>query len=557
MRSHPVAVIDQGGGSRQTRPAGTVEPPSVAVRGFAPGSRWPMVSAAACGAVIVAAFLAFLILGLGGHRAGVWVDDLTELVMSWVAALACAFAAAHHRGRGRIAWALLGASAFIWGVATVAWCWYDLYLDVPVPFPGITDVFFLASYPPAVAGVLTLPGIVRRGADRVASGLDGMLVAIGLVAISWVAVMHIVSMQGGEGILEQVVSFAYPALDVVIATMLYMLLLRAPGGSRVPIALLAIGLTCNAVADSTFTYLSATNSYSSANPLDVGWVAGYLLLALAALRAAQHPLQSSTAAHLPSRWRVLVPYVPVVLALGAAAREVVTTGALQATVFWMLGAGVIFFIARQWLTLADNHDLLDRISADDALMRYQASHDPLTGLANRKLFADRMDSALSPSSVGGVMALMVIDLDDFKDINDSLGHAAGDEVLVHVSERLGASIRPVDTAVRLGGDEFAVVIESCSSRVVAEQIGERVVATLNAPVEMSSGWLTVRASAGLAIAAAGTVAQPDLMRVADAAMYRAKAAGKRRLVIDSSQLDAEFGAHLVAAVVGGVTGATA
>jgi diguanylate cyclase (GGDEF)-like protein len=158
---------------------------------------------------------------------------------------------------------------------------------------------------------------------------------------------------------------------------------------------------------------------------------------------------------------------------------------------------------------------------------HQAFHDALTGLPNRALFADRAGHAAErtrrrPSPI----AVMVIDLDDFKAVNDTLGHAAGDDVLIAVSERLRDAVRPENTVARLGGDEFAVLLEDPGSEEGARFVAGRIVEVLSAPVELRDRELPMQGSVGVALGAGVEVDAGELVRNADMALQTAKRGGK-------------------------------
>ncbi|HEY4189165.1 MAG TPA: EAL domain-containing protein [Candidatus Limnocylindrales bacterium] len=172
-----------------------------------------------------------------------------------------------------------------------------------------------------------------------------------------------------------------------------------------------------------------------------------------------------------------------------------------------------------------NHrDITERKVLEAQLTR-QAFHDALTGLPNRALFTDRVSHALKRRGRQhrGVVVLFV-DLDDFKAINDSLGHQAGDRVLQEVGERLRTTVRPGDTVARLGGDEFAFLLEDVADPADAEEVAERVALSLGAPLAVGGVEVALRASVGIAVAEDGDTAA-DLLRDADTAMYTAKAHG--------------------------------
>ncbi len=175
----------------------------------------------------------------------------------------------------------------------------------------------------------------------------------------------------------------------------------------------------------------------------------------------------------------------------------------------------------------NSRDVSERKAFEEQLA-HQAFHDPVTNLANRALFVERVRHALPRARrEGGRLAVIFMDLDDFKTINDSLGHAAGDAVLLEIAKRLDASIRPSDTAARFGGDEFAILLEDVGSAQHAADTAERILEALGAPLRLEGKELFVGCSLGISIAEGDTSAGADeLIRNADAAMYIAKRDGK-------------------------------
>jgi diguanylate cyclase (GGDEF)-like protein len=198
---------------------------------------------------------------------------------------------------------------------------------------------------------------------------------------------------------------------------------------------------------------------------------------------------------------------------------------------WGVVAGVVLITAvvvvRQLLTFHDNAELITRLDATlldlrghETLLREQATHDGLTRLANRTAFAEAVTATLGTPHV----AVLLIDLDDFKTVNDTLGHGVGDALLVKVAERLRGAVRPGDLVARLGGDEFAVLLRGVSPED-AGHFAERVLAAVGRPVHVDGHTLLVRASVGVAPAVPGDDLE-GLLRNADIAMYAAKDAGK-------------------------------
>ena len=212
------------------------------------------------------------------------------------------------------------------------------------------------------------------------------------------------------------------------------------------------------------------------------------------------------------------------------------------------GTGMRLWIGREdQLVLDANRDLSDeeigfvravahilstaltRLRGEERV-RHEAVHDPLTGLANRTLFRDRLEQALARAErSGGYIGLLFLDLDNFKDVNDAHGHAAGDEVLVELGRRLQAAVRPSDTVARLGGDEFVVLCERVD-RASAVALGQRLHEAIRLPITVSGTVHDLSASIGIALGQS----DPDvLLGNADSALYRAKANGGGRLEVFS------------------------
>jgi diguanylate cyclase (GGDEF)-like protein len=196
------------------------------------------------------------------------------------------------------------------------------------------------------------------------------------------------------------------------------------------------------------------------------------------------------------------------------------------------GAVRIIHALGEYVTAADGtllrmfgtcHDVTER-KLLQAEIEHLAFHDPLTGLANRKLFLDRLGHALGVQDRSGRRcAVLFIDLDDFKQINDTFGHNAGDELLCEVARRLERAVRDADTIARLGGDEFALLWEDVDVETVT-RIAERIEAELRPPIELQGETVTIRSSIGIAVAEPRTSAEA-ILRDADAAMYTVKTGG--------------------------------
>jgi diguanylate cyclase (GGDEF)-like protein len=191
--------------------------------------------------------------------------------------------------------------------------------------------------------------------------------------------------------------------------------------------------------------------------------------------------------------------------------------------------------------LGEAFDLMaERLEENRRQLAHQALHDSLTGLANRALLLDRAEHAITRlARAGGAVALVVVDLDEFKTVNDSLGHAAGDEVLRRTARRIERFVRPSDTVARLGGDEFAVLLEDVRSDAEALAPADRLLAVITEPIAIGGRDIALSGSIGVAVSWGAEEAE-DVLRNADLAMYRSKYGGKNRWTLFEDHMHSEM-----------------
>lgn len=176
--------------------------------------------------------------------------------------------------------------------------------------------------------------------------------------------------------------------------------------------------------------------------------------------------------------------------------------------------------------------IVARFGEANRRLRRQALHDSLTGLPNRELFMSRLTRALADRRPdAGPLAVMFLDVDDFKTLNDTMGHGAGDAFLMAFSQRVRSAARGPHTVARLGGDEFAVIIEAGAAEVEARLVADRIHDALRRPFSVSEKQVTVTTSVGIAVTSRREVAATELLRIADIGLYRAKDRGKNRYVL--------------------------
>jgi diguanylate cyclase len=467
--------------------------------------------------VLVGLFLADLTLRPGGVHLTRTIDDVAEMVAAFAAAAAGAWRVGQSASaRLRISWSFIAAGCAAWGIGEAIWCYYELIAGRDTPFPSWADAGFLVFPVLALVGLLVRPSAAFTGQGRTRVTLDAALVAASLFVISWITALGQVYHAGADTTFANVVSLAYPVSDLVLLTVTVIVVTYARTGDRHGLAWIAGGLVALSFGDSGFAYLTTVGSYGAVNLVDSGWVAGFLIIAVAAVmdrsegNIARVPVTPLAA--------LVLPYLPATAAIVAILLDI-SDGNLDGVA--TVGAAVLVtsLIARQLLVVLENRTLMIRVT-------HQAFHDELTGLANRALFNDRLAHALDLHRRDlRPVTVLLMDIDDFKTVNDTLGHPAGDELLMRISERLLGAIRTGDTVARLGGDEFALLLEDGGDAI---DVAERMLNALDVPVSVSGHDLQVRASVGIATLAASDTPSTgtEMLKRADLAMYSAKHAGK-------------------------------
>ncbi len=528
--------------------------------------------------------------------------------------------------------------------AVVLWLGGWLLLSVAPPDPGARgpgDFLLVAALLPAAVLLLVLPGSPQHPAGRGRTVVDGMIVAVALLAAAWVGGLDLrfQAIAGtGIGLVTLHVLGA-----IVLAAMAVVMLTRSAPDARATLVFTSVGIASVASADAALFGLRLDPDFAGA-----WWPTALALAGFGGLAAAARTPAGSSPG-LPTRASVYIPSVPLAVGIVVLAGEAVEGGGLDQLLIWLAAALVVLVIARQIFALLENiafwrdleHDLersearfrslvqnssdVITVVAEDGGVLYQspsvtpvfghaaerleaeglgvlvcegdigplfsalaelepggarslqcgvvrvdgqprraeivasnlvadpdvggyvlnirddterraledqlahmAFHDPLTDLANRALFADRVEHALARTRSGGLVTTLFVDLDDFKNVNDSLGHGVGDELLVLVAERLRSSLRPSDTVGRLGGDEFAVLLEDLGDEVEPVRAAERILAAMDEPFRVGRHTIYTRASIGIATTVTGGCGAGELLRNADTAMYTAKARGKAR-----------------------------
>jgi diguanylate cyclase (GGDEF)-like protein len=496
-----------------------------------PAAGWPVV-------VGVGAVAAVYLLVVGFHpaspRAMVAFGDLSLVAASAFGAVACVVAYRRVNGSARYGWALIGAGSVSWMIGQSLWSFYELVTHWLMPYPSLADVAYLLCLPLIVAGMAVL---IPAGRGKLRTVLDVLIVSASLLVVSWAFIMEPSIYATGGTAVELVVGLAYPIGDVAMVTMALILLGYVARSQRGVVGMLAAGALAMSVSHGFYAYLVAHHSYVAGTLVDFGGFGGFLLVGLAALstRTGSGRRESDQNSTL---WIVL-PYAPLVVAVATSVVLTLLYGQTGAVVYFLDVLIVALVVARQLVSVRDNLVLTRQLGvavrdlrSRERQLQHLAFHDQLTGLANRVMFLDRAEHAVARQNREGyLLALLYIDLDGFKQVNDELGHWAGDRVLATVAGRLRDCVDSSDTLARLGGDEFAILTEGLRSADEAVVAADRVTQTLQPPYDVDGHAFRVTGSVGVALRHAGSAPVEDMLHRADGAMYAAKLAGKGRFVV--------------------------
>jgi diguanylate cyclase (GGDEF)-like protein len=422
-------------------------------------------------------------------------------------------------------WVLMALGQAFFVAGDLLWNWYEIIGEDP--FPSLADGLYLAGYPFMAAGLLLM--IRRRvgGGDR-GGLLDAAILTTAMAILSWTFLIQPQLVDSELDSLSLAISLAYPLADLLLIGVA-MGFLTTPGARTRSFHLLGASLGLLLVADQIYALQNLQGTYVSGGPIDGLYLMAYLLFGASAL----HPSMVQLSEPHPVAVTWLGPFR---LACLAAA---MVTGPLLVTIGPGSEPGLVLVAAGtallSLLVLARLAGLVDMLARDvaqrralEAQLSYQAFHDPLTGLTNRRRFVEAAEAALAGRTGAGTIAALFLDLDDFKTVNDSLGHAAGDALLVAVAERIRHDLRSHDVAARLGGDEFGVLLTDIPSEAYAVAVSQRLLAHLAEPIRVAGVLVECGASIGVAVDVASMTTVDDLLGDADVAMYQAKALGKGR-----------------------------
>ncbi len=464
-----------------------------------------------------------------------FVSDLGPVVlglMATIAALRLSFHPDLDRPHQR-AWRRLAIAFSCWWAGDLIWFVHEVVLGQE-PFPSLADVGYIAFYPCAAWALLSYPSAVRRRSDWMKLGLDALTVLLcAAMGIWYVLIGPAIHHHSSEG-LAQILSLAYPVGDLLLLFGVIVNLMRRTTVGDPALQFLVGGIGSLVIADVAFARLSLANEYHGGLP-DAFWAAAWCLFFLAAKAAPQsarpgpspaidgHPSLAGLGRNHPRRNEqqlARLPYLAVALAyvlllfVGRRAAAYPLDGLI-------LGAAAVtaVVLVRQVSMISENARLMSRL-------RNLANVDSLTGIPNRRAFFEEAELLFDgPAAASRRHAVLMVDVDYFKAVNDTFGHRTGDRVLSVVAACVKSQLRSADLVGRYGGDELIIALADCDSEAaaaVAERIRSVVAAT---PIATEDDVVNVTLSIGVAGSDNGESLLAVLAR-ADLALYDAKRAGR-------------------------------
>ena len=453
-------------------------------------------------------------------------------LLSLATALAIVAGIVIHRPEHRLPWLLLALAQLLYLGGDVLWdVW--LYGLGEAPFPSVADLSYLSAYPAIVVALLLMIRARSPGSDR--KGLiEALIVTSGVAVASWTFLIDPYLQDTSLGVLDVATSVAYPLADLLLVAVIVRLMVSS-GARTVSYWFLSASLLLALAADTLFAVQALQSSYVENSPLDLLFLASYLSFGAAALHPSMHDVATPAPRDVDRlSWRRFALMMAAALA-GPSIIAVEWLNGLTLNVPVLVGGCIVGSALVVIRLTGAVHTLAGMLAERDDLqirLSHLAFHDDLTGLANRALFLDRVAHALSRRQLRSAkLAVLLVDLDDFKTVNDSVGHDAGDELLIAVGERIRLALRGHDTVARLGGDEFSILVDDLDDDDEAIVAGERLLAQFAVPFEIRGREFFVTPSIGVALAPDTDTSAEAILRDADIAMYRAKARGKGQLAV--------------------------
>jgi len=444
------------------------------------------------------------------------VSDIEAPIVSFGATVALFWAAYRTRQYSPIAanaWLLMGFAQLAYAMGDIIWGFLEIGFHIS-PYPSIADAFYLLYYPLFFIAILHFPARKYFALDWTKRTIDFVTILVGAMAIFWNYILGpVIANSANSTLLEQILGYAYPIGDfALLLSLIFLFYNRLQGKNGGPVLLIIVGVVIMVVTDSIFSIQSINDTYQAGTILDSGWVIQNLLVWVAgvwqimiARRLKEEDKFSATLVEIVNN---LFSYYPLIWLFGSICMLFQSHFKPLPMSFWQLSLVTItlwsMVLIRQIVTNVETKKLFYQVDRSLNVVRKQAEeleavnqglefevierkkaeerlafdalHDFLTQLPNRGLFLDRLEMAIQHSKRHPEIShsVLFLDLDQFKQINDTKGHLAGDDLLVRVAQRLRECVRASDTVARLGGDEFIILLENSEEASFALQAGDRI-----------------------------------------------------------------------------------
>ncbi len=505
-----------------------------------------------------------------------FISDISSPLYNIIATIALVLAAKESNRISRrlaLSWGILAIAQFSFTLGDILWAVIELGFKSS-PFPSIADGPYLLFYPLFIAGITIMPSKRLNLAEWLKRGLDLSIVMIAASLGFWIFLIGpIIGTENTAAFMENFLIAAYPVGDLILLFgLLLIIYYRSEKFILGSIWILALSSIIMIITDSLYTDQALLGTYKSGGILDIGWIVAYVLIAFAGIyqaTAAQTykeedtlPYQNIVLREKISRTLTYMPYIWVIGAFYLLQRYHNTEFPIHSQALF-IGVGCIIglVIIRQIIALNEiNHlysnlrkaldqgnlqsaelnqsnynlqrEIIKRKSAEEQLL-HDALHDGLTGLANRVLLIDRLGHAIAVAKrePDFQYTVLFLDIDNFKKVNDSLGHLSGDQILIEVGQRLINCTRSIDTVARFGGDEFVILLEHTVEKNAGFFVADRILDEIQSPFIQKGKEVLITCSIGLVQGNADYNNPEEILRDADIVLYRSKEMGKARYEI--------------------------
>lgn len=471
-----------------------------------------------------AVYAFWLLLKPFSHHTVLLGDDVMETAGAFLAAGLCFFTGRHAASARGHRIALFCSLGILCYALQQVYLIYPDFAHKRLPVSKISsDLLAMVSYPLLLCGIWQLPRPPRSLSTYLRISLDGLMAMVTAFTFSWYFILGPTFFRQSQSLETKVVSTLFPLMDLLLVASLFLL----GGGSRrlrPVLTLFAIGLGVVVISDTVSAYLTLHGNFTTLTLLDLSWTLGFMPIGIAAAIGKTIPSDAGEEIETtPALWKSMLPYslLPLLAALVLYTQHVPGRVALKQGVVWGASSLVALILVRQVLAIRENWELNRRLSK-------LATTDSLTGLLNHRVFHKRLaEETEKAEREGYVLAVVVLDLDNFKFFNDAYGHLAGDEVLRQIAFALRDLCGCEDTAARFGGDEFALLIPLSKLRMgqslesLQVEIGVGLSSLSYSPLGHESS-IPLLTSIGIAAFPGDATSRLEVMEIADTRLRRAK-----------------------------------